>query len=622
MATIKDYQDAYNRAKAKGDTKGMSDAHAGAEKIRASQGYSGGADGSQRISLSGSSVETKLKKQYDGRDVTVTKSGKTGTAGDVGVVYKTLDEARDKVKGSYSYYQNKDGTVTIYEANQKSKNYKPEQEAVKQYLKDTGYKQDKEKYSDFLKRGISSNDMSAMDSSALANLSKQYAVATTQEEKNFLHNKANEIRAKYGIDGGVDGSGTQAPKDAVKQDLVTSILDSANIDNSILQDPTASELIDKIAELATINYQKTENTIRQQEQDALREQSRLERDTDRTYDSNVDTLNTQEYQTLERNRLLSSRRGIGNSQQMAGLEQGIQGKYASLRFENEQDRAARLQDIKDRIASIKQNANTNILNAQLGMQADVMGAQIKELEAQRDYELKVSLAEMQRSWDVEDREDKQLFESEKFMQAFEQDLIKMGIEQQQKKEIMALDNSYKVALARMDIAARERAAKADNAKLGAFLEVLKMEQSENLPPEQMTMQVRSTLTGALNSLTDTKTLNQFLNTGEIPGVGLVDLEVYKKVTGKSLINDVKYLVKDKTTNTSGSEAKDQSSIFYKYIPPTNLALLTKNFDTKYYNKTNEVNSMLKELTKIQAMEQGNMISDQQALDMLGKIIGQ
>ena len=49
--TIKDYQNAYNEAKKKGDKQGMAAAHAGAESIRADKGYSGGVDGSQHISI-------------------------------------------------------------------------------------------------------------------------------------------------------------------------------------------------------------------------------------------------------------------------------------------------------------------------------------------------------------------------------------------------------------------------------------------------------------------------------------------------------------------------------------------------------------------------------------------
>ena len=49
--TIEQYQADYNAAKAKGDQAGMDAAHAGAQALRAQQGYDGGADGSQHISL-------------------------------------------------------------------------------------------------------------------------------------------------------------------------------------------------------------------------------------------------------------------------------------------------------------------------------------------------------------------------------------------------------------------------------------------------------------------------------------------------------------------------------------------------------------------------------------------
>lgn len=53
---ITQYQNAYNAAKASGDKAGMEAAHKGAEAIRASYGYSGGADGSQQVALSNSAV--------------------------------------------------------------------------------------------------------------------------------------------------------------------------------------------------------------------------------------------------------------------------------------------------------------------------------------------------------------------------------------------------------------------------------------------------------------------------------------------------------------------------------------------------------------------------------------
>lgn len=56
--TIEQYQKDWKDANARGDQAGMDAAHAGAQALRAQQGYDGGADGSQHISL-GSSGSTK-----------------------------------------------------------------------------------------------------------------------------------------------------------------------------------------------------------------------------------------------------------------------------------------------------------------------------------------------------------------------------------------------------------------------------------------------------------------------------------------------------------------------------------------------------------------------------------
>lgn len=56
--TINSYKAAWESAKAAGDTAGMSAAHAGAEAVRATYGYSGGADGSEYIPLVSGDVST------------------------------------------------------------------------------------------------------------------------------------------------------------------------------------------------------------------------------------------------------------------------------------------------------------------------------------------------------------------------------------------------------------------------------------------------------------------------------------------------------------------------------------------------------------------------------------
>lgn len=70
--TIEQYQKDWKDANARGDQAGMDAAHAGAQALRAQQGYDGGADGSQHISL-GSSGSTK-------NTTSGTSSGSTGSS--------------------------------------------------------------------------------------------------------------------------------------------------------------------------------------------------------------------------------------------------------------------------------------------------------------------------------------------------------------------------------------------------------------------------------------------------------------------------------------------------------------------------------------------------------------
>lgn len=69
--SIADYQKDWQDANARGDKAAMDAAHAGAEAIRAAGGYSGGADGSQRIPLSqgsGSGTGTSVTPAYTPTD--------------------------------------------------------------------------------------------------------------------------------------------------------------------------------------------------------------------------------------------------------------------------------------------------------------------------------------------------------------------------------------------------------------------------------------------------------------------------------------------------------------------------------------------------------------------------
>ena len=93
--TIEQYQADYNAAKAKGDQAGMDAAHAGAQALRAQQGYDGGADGSQHISL-GSSGSTGSTTSGTSGGSSGSSSGRKFYSGqyDQNLDYKALaDEA-------------------------------------------------------------------------------------------------------------------------------------------------------------------------------------------------------------------------------------------------------------------------------------------------------------------------------------------------------------------------------------------------------------------------------------------------------------------------------------------------------------------------------------------------
>lgn len=124
--SIKNYQTAYNQAKAAGDSAGMAAAHAGAEAVRAGYNYSGGIDGSKHIPLGNSGANTGL----------------TATAAYGGSV-----PAVSAQRGSnpYESYLN---TVKEQQA-----------QAVNAYNQMLGYSQSA--YADMLKNAISANNAAA-----------------------------------------------------------------------------------------------------------------------------------------------------------------------------------------------------------------------------------------------------------------------------------------------------------------------------------------------------------------------------------------------------------------------------------------------------------------------------
>ena len=92
--TEEDYKALYMQAKANGDKAGMESAHAGAQAIRAQQGYDGGADGSKRIPLGSASTKAGTTQGANLPGVGLALGGMTlGGLGLAGIVNGALDNA-------------------------------------------------------------------------------------------------------------------------------------------------------------------------------------------------------------------------------------------------------------------------------------------------------------------------------------------------------------------------------------------------------------------------------------------------------------------------------------------------------------------------------------------------
>lgn len=148
MASISSYQQAWKDANAKGDKAGMDAAHKGAESIRAGQGYSGGSDGSQNISI-GSSYGSSSGSSGGGHSGSNSFNNNTDWAkqfndtistGDVDKLQSILDQRMDKLGGTADGYQS--GAQNYL--NTLRKNYsKPAQGVANQYRQATsGYMDD------------------------------------------------------------------------------------------------------------------------------------------------------------------------------------------------------------------------------------------------------------------------------------------------------------------------------------------------------------------------------------------------------------------------------------------------------------------------------------------------
>lgn len=134
MASISSYQQAWKDANAKGDKAGMDAAHKGAEAIRAGQGYSGGSDGSQNISIGSSSGSSGggysgSNSFNNNTDWAQQFNDNIGT-GDVNKLQSFLDQRNDKLGGVGDDFQN---SAQSYLNSLRDNYNKPSQEIAGQY---------------------------------------------------------------------------------------------------------------------------------------------------------------------------------------------------------------------------------------------------------------------------------------------------------------------------------------------------------------------------------------------------------------------------------------------------------------------------------------------------------
>lgn len=755
--TIKSYQDAYNSAKAKNDTKGMADAHAGAESIRAKSGISGGTDGSQSIKINTSSSSKSNSSSKSASSVTnpstYASDGKTDWEAYAKANYGEAKTAAEKADlKRYVDEMNLNGSSKVPEYGQAIRSSALEKtwqtnkdnfynstirnstnpavkamwdkyekaitdagglnEAVmsgklvptaksdyrgvsagsdgREYafnwltgestgnknmadpkydlLKDPKYKAYQSAYADevfsnefkkMVDAGQLTDDKDTRDwynsykapwlAKNFPEAAKQQEVAlpdgsispagkeltqeeadgalikkyqgifndpkSTPEQKTEAHNLANAVRAKYGINGGVDGAGT------VAEPLTNVAPSTVPITPVTLPEqpaPTGDSLYDKAAIKA---YEAEVATLKANENTAIYEQNALIKTADKDYKDNVQDINTAEYNAMERNKITGTMRGISNSQQMQGLDLNTSYQSNGLRFKNDEDRIARVSAIKDRIAMIKENANTLIGGAESKMQANILTNQANVEKDARDKAFAVAMQQASQAFSSAENEKQRAEARVMFDKSFEKELIMAGVDQKNRKEIAAMEYGYRVSLSKMEASQRAAAARSSNPKLSILLNNAKEKLSAGVPSTETVSNSRATITEAIMGLTKKENLVQYMKTGTLPGVSAIDLKVYEDATGgKTLYGGLDYIVKNiPKSNATTPSGKTISLNNYK-IDEGNLNHFLASFDESYNKNYLKVDAKVKALSDVAAMYDSEMMGSEDAINSYLQII--
>lgn len=241
QASIQSYKDAYNAAKAAGDTAGMAAAHQGAESVRASAGYSGGTDGSQTISTgssssssgsssSGSSGGSSSSGSSSSGSSSSGSSSTTGSTGTVSPTYTVDQTARtgntvqvgtdgNAPTGTQvgDVVQTAAGDYLVVNPNTQGATYNPTSGLWSVKISSTGSSSGSTSgttgttgNSTYTPTGTYLDQgLSYADQQKIASYQAQYEAAKAAGNTQlaaYYHNLAESLRAQYGYSGGTDGS--------------------------------------------------------------------------------------------------------------------------------------------------------------------------------------------------------------------------------------------------------------------------------------------------------------------------------------------------------------------------------------------------------------------------------
>lgn len=221
---------------------------------------------------------------------------------------------------------------------------------------------------------------------------------------------------------------------------------------------------------ATLNQQLTDLQAALEEAVANGEMSI--RDAHAAFEENKGSIEQQAYNDSESTKLQAQDRGIQNSQQMLGLQQGDNARTNSLINKNMTERDKRVSDVKDRLNQLKntsklQSASATAqhgyglagakgaADAQMYQNQFSMGLEDYKLDRDQQFQLdksgmdqanQMQMQQQQQVYALQQLTTQQKYSLEQFAVQYGYDLSKMGVDQAYKLAQMASQNGYDMGI--------------------------------------------------------------------------------------------------------------------------------------------------------------------------------